>query len=94
MKLTAGCNYKVKSCNWYSAHAIKNAIEVFGEGLDWFSSSFCSRLGVNFINVLRAAFAHEDPKRANKLSVFFVLLESEHVKAAIEYWWNWPLKTD
>jgi hypothetical protein len=41
--------------------------------------------GVNFINVLRAAFAPVEPKSAkktNNLTVFFALLGSTHVKAA------------
>ena len=40
--------------------------------------------GVNFINVLLAAFTHEDPERAKKqlnLTVFFALLGSARVKA-------------
>ncbi len=40
--------------------------------------------GVNFINVLQAAFAHADPKSVKetiKLSVFFALLGSASVKA-------------
>ena len=39
--------------------------------------------GVNFINVLRAAFAHTDPESAKntvKLSIFFVLMGSAIVK--------------
>jgi len=42
-------------------------------------------LGVNFTNILQTAFTHADPKSAKntvKLSVFFALLGSEHVKAA------------
>ncbi len=41
--------------------------------------------GVNFINVLWAAFTHKDPQSAKKtvkLSVFFVLWGSSHTKAA------------
>jgi len=41
--------------------------------------------GVNFINILRAAFTHTDPKSAKKtvkLSVFFMLFGSVHSKAA------------
>ncbi len=41
--------------------------------------------GVNFIKVLRAAFARADPKSAKKtvkLSVFFALLGSAHIKAS------------
>jgi len=41
--------------------------------------------GVNFINVLQAAFVCADPKRAKKtdnLTVFFALLGSESIKAA------------
>jgi len=41
--------------------------------------------GFNFINILRAAFAHSDPESAEKtdnLTVFFVLLGSAHIKAA------------
>jgi len=41
--------------------------------------------GVNFINVLQAAFTHADPKNAQKtveLSVFFVLLGSVLTKVA------------
>jgi hypothetical protein len=44
-----------------------------------------STSGVNFINVLRAAFICADPKRTKntvKLSVFFVLLGSSCEKAA------------
>jgi len=41
--------------------------------------------GVNFTNILHAAFAHADPKSAKKkiddLTVFFVLLGSAPVKA-------------
>ncbi len=43
------------------------------------------RHGVNFINVLQAAFTHTDPKSTKKtvkLSVYFVLLGSERTKAA------------
>jgi hypothetical protein len=43
------------------------------------------RLGVNFINVLQAAFAQADPKRAKKtdnLTVFYVLSGSAGTKAA------------
>ena len=43
------------------------------------------RPGVNFINVLWAAFMLKDPKSANHLldlTVFFALLGSAHVKAA------------
>ena len=43
------------------------------------------RLGVNFTNILRAAFALVDPKSAKKtvkLSSFFALLGSTSVKAA------------
>ena len=41
--------------------------------------------GVNFTNILQAAFMHADPKSAIKLlnlTVFFALLGSAHVKAA------------
>jgi hypothetical protein len=41
--------------------------------------------GVNFTNILQAAFMHADPKRPKKmlnLTVFFALLGSAHVKAA------------
>jgi len=42
--------------------------------------------GVNFINILQAAFMHPDPKSVKKivvqLSVFFTLLGSARVKAA------------
>jgi len=41
--------------------------------------------GVNFKNVLQAAFAHTDPestKKTGNLTVFFTLLGSEQVKAA------------
>ena len=44
-----------------------------------------SSLGVNFTNVLRAAFTHANPKSAKKLlnlTVFFALLGSEQIKAA------------
>jgi len=43
------------------------------------------RVGVNFINVLRAAFTQPDPKSAKntiKLSVFFALLGSACIKTA------------
>jgi len=43
------------------------------------------RTGVNFINILRAAFARADPKIAIKIdnsTVFFALSGSERVKAA------------
>jgi len=43
--------------------------------------------GVNFINVLQAAFTGEDPKSAKKtdnLAVFFVLLGSVPVKAVLK----------
>ncbi len=43
------------------------------------------RSGVNFINVVRAAFLHADAKSAKKtvkLSVFFALLGSVRIKAA------------
>ena len=46
---------------------------------------FQRRSGVNFTNVLRAAFALVDPKSAKKtvkLSSFFALLGSTSVKAA------------
>ncbi len=43
--------------------------------------------GVNFINILRAAFEQADPERAKKTdnitAVFFTLLESVPVKAAL-----------
>jgi len=42
--------------------------------------------GVDFINVLRAAFAHTDPKSPKKtdnLNVFFALLGSARTKAAL-----------
>jgi len=39
--------------------------------------------GVNFINILQAAFTRADPKSA-KNTVFFALLGSAHVKAASE----------
>ena len=45
----------------------------------------CFRPGVNFINVLRAAFTHADPESAKKTvksSSFFALLGSARVKAA------------
>ncbi len=45
------------------------------------------RQGVNFINIICAAFALEDPKSAKKtfkLSVFFALLGSSCTKAARE----------
>jgi len=41
--------------------------------------------GVNFINILLAAFMHQDPKSAKKadnLPVFFALLGSVRVKSA------------
>ncbi len=40
---------------------------------------------VNFINILRTAFTHKDPKSAKKtvkLSVFFALSWSAHIRAA------------
>jgi hypothetical protein len=40
--------------------------------------------GINFINVLRTAFMHADPKSLKKkvkLSIFLVLLGSAHTKA-------------
>ena len=43
------------------------------------------KLGVNFTNVLRAAFMHADPKSAIKLlnlTVFFALLGAARIKAA------------
>ncbi len=43
------------------------------------------RRGVNFINILPAAFMHADPKSAKntvKLSIFFALLGSAGAKAA------------
>ena len=46
---------------------------------------FVRRLGVNFTNVLRAAFTHANLKSTKKtirLSSFFALLGSGHVKAA------------
>jgi len=42
-------------------------------------------LGVNFINILRKAFMHADTKSEKnwvKLSVFFALLGSAHVKTS------------
>ena len=41
--------------------------------------------GVNFTNILQAAFMHEDPKRAKKtikLSSFYAILGSARVRAA------------
>ena len=49
------------------------------------SLSIVVSLGVNFINVLRAAFTLEDPKSSKQLldlMVFFALLGSVGVKAA------------
>jgi len=46
---------------------------------------FQTHHGVNFTNILQAAFMHADPKSAKntvKLSVFLALSKSEHVKAA------------
>ncbi len=43
----------------------------------------CVKPGVNFINVLWAAFKSAYPKSAVTLSVFFALLESASVKAAL-----------
>jgi len=43
-----------------------------------------SRSGINFINILRAAFTNPDPKSAKKsddMTLFFVLLGSAHVIA-------------
>ena len=48
-----------------------------------FNSFYLS--GVNFTNILRAAFRHADPKSAKKtvrLSSFFALLGSGRIKAA------------
>jgi len=45
------------------------------------------RQGVNFINVLRAAFTRTDPKSVKKtddLTVFFALLGTAHMKAALK----------
>ncbi len=42
-------------------------------------------LGVNFINIIQAAFARADPKSAKKtdnLTVFFAISGSTHAKAA------------
>jgi len=47
--------------------------------------SLISIINVDFINVLRVAFAHTDPESAKKtdtLSVFFALLGSTGIKAA------------
>jgi len=57
-------------------------LDHFQEGLKGPSSSI---LGVNFTNILRAAFTRADPKNAKKLfnlTVFFALLGSSRVKAA------------
>jgi len=62
----------------------------FCNDLSFFDESTCIvTSGVNFTNVLRAAFALADPKSAKgtvKLSVFFVLLGSARVKAAQKHW--------
>ena len=50
----------------------------------WIRSA--SKAGVNFANILQAAFVREDPKSAIKLlnlTVFFAFLGSERVKAAL-----------
>ncbi len=49
---------------------------------------------VNFINVLRAAFALTDPKSAKKtvkLSVFLRFWDLQAQKLLLEPWWNWHL---
>ncbi len=46
---------------------------------------FCKDYPIDFINVLRAAFAHPDPesvKKTVKLKVLFTILGSAHSKAA------------
>ena len=51
----------------------------------WSISIFLCRPGVNFTNILQAAFMHADPKSAIKLlnlTVFFALLGSARIKAA------------
>ncbi len=48
-------------------------------------TNYLTRPGVNFINVLQAAFTQADPKRVKKtvnLSVFFTLSGSVRAKAA------------
>jgi len=43
--------------------------------------------GVNFVNILQAAFVHADPKSSKKninLTVFFALLGSAHINAAMQ----------
>ncbi len=48
--------------------------------------------GVNFINVLRAAFAPVDPKSVKiywLLDWIIMLLGPMSVNAVLERWWNW-----
>ncbi len=53
---------------------------------------------VNFINILRAAFEHDDPKNSKsvkntgKLSVFFMLLETARIKALSRMLMKLPLE--
>ena len=54
-------------------------------GNKWHRERDAARYGVNFTNILRAAFTGADPKSAIKLlnlTVFFALLGSARVKAA------------
>jgi len=51
-------------------------------------------LGVNFINFLRAAFVHADPKstkKTNNLTFFFALLWSAWVNAAHRMLMKWAI---
>jgi len=55
---------------------------------------WCSIMGVNFINVLRAAFMHLVPKSSKntvKPSVFLHFLDQLAGKLLKKCWWNWPL---
>jgi len=47
--------------------------------------------GLNFFNILRAAFAHADPKSAKiqwSRQYIFVLLGSASIKLPVKRWWN------
>jgi len=68
-----GLNIVQNSVTTFTNNLIANCREVF------------TQLGVNFINILRAAFGHADHESAKKtdnLTVFFALLVAECVKAA------------
>jgi len=52
--------------------------------------------GLNFINVLRAAFAHTYPKcvkTTDKLSIFLCFRDLWALKMHIKCWWNWHQAT-